>query len=401
MDNKMEHPYYISWTKQKNASTFDITNVDGTKVHSLKDGLPHMLYDMTSISYQAHFGHNHPVIINEIKKQLDSIPMSSPKGIYPTKDETTKELLSYMNKESGKIFYTTGGAETIENALKIARQITKKKIVLARSNSYHGATLGALAVTGDWRNPPHLIPGDWVKRIPEPHEDPELKITENIIKEIGAQNIAAVIVETITGGNGVIIPSKEWWKKLGEICKQNNILLIMDEVVCGFKRTGKSFGYMHFEVEPDMICLAKGITGGMIPFGALWTSKKISDYYEDEILVCGLTNYAHPLGMAALRGVLKIVNDPQFEKNRQEVAETFNKLVNNLKKLSIVKDVRVIGHLAAVDLHQSVEWKEFFNEGLYLVSQKNRIILAPPLIMTNNEMEEAMNKVNNVLKRFS
>lgn len=397
----MEHPYYISWTKQKDASTFDITQVEGCKIHSLKNGSPHVLYDMTSISYQAHFGHNHPVIIAEIKKQLDTIPMSSPKGVYPTKDETTSQLLSYMQKEEGKIFYTTGGAETIENALKIARHVTKKKIVLARSNSYHGATLGALAVTGDWRNPPHLIPGDWVKRIPEPEDDPTLSITESIIVDIGAENIAAIILETITGGNGVIIPTKEWWSKLSSLCKKHHILLIMDEVVCGFERTGKSFGYNHFDVEPDMICLAKGITGGMIPFGALWTSKRISDFYQEEVLVCGLTNYAHPLGIAALRGVLNIVTDQKFQETCKKGATLFQQSINDLKKFKVVNDVRVIGHLAAIDLHQTIEWKEFFNEGLYLVSQKNRIILAPPLIMTEAELSEAMAKIQNVLSKFA
>lgn len=394
-----QHPYYISWSKQNNAATFEITGVDGVWVKSLKEGKAHDLIDMTSISYQAHFGHTPKIILDEINKQLYSIPLSSPKGIYPEKDKTTFDLLTYMKKPTGKIFYTTGGAETIENALKIARQITKKKVVLARRNSYHGATLGALAVTGDWRNPAHLTPSDWVVRIPEPHEDPTLAITEEIIKKIGRENIAAIILETITGGNGVIIPEKSWWKKVGEIAKTNNILLIMDEVVCGFERTGSAFGYDHYEVNPDMICLAKGISGGIIPFGALWTSKEIADYYEEEILVCGLTNYAHPLGLAALRGVLKIIHDQDFKKTLDTGRALFKNRMESLKNISGVTAIRVSGHLAAIETNSTISAKEFFNEGLYLVAQEKRIILAPPLIINEKELNLAMDKIENVLKK--
>jgi taurine--2-oxoglutarate transaminase len=183
-------PYYISWAKQQNASTFHISKVDGAVIYDDKN---RDIVDMTSISYQAHFGHNHPTIIKAIKDQLDTIPMSSPKGIYSGKNETTLELLKYMNRPSGKIFYTTGGAETVENALKIARDITKKRIILARKNSYHGATMGALTVTGDWRNPTHQLPNDWVVRIPEPHEENAIEETKKIIKQVGSQNIAALI----------------------------------------------------------------------------------------------------------------------------------------------------------------------------------------------------------------
>ena len=296
-------PYYISWSKQKGASSFIIASVDGVRIKT-EEGIE--LIDMTSISYQAHFGHNHPTIIKHIKSQLDTIPMSSPKGIYPGKNDATYDLLNYMGKLEGKIFYTTSGAETVENALKIARDITKKKIVLARKTSYHGATQGALTVTGDWRNTSHVLPEDWVVRIPEPTEIDAIKKTRKIIEETGGEKIAAIIIETVTGGNGVYYGDQAWWDGLSQLCDEFKILLIMDEVVCGFNRTGKPFGYMHYDVHPDMICLAKGITGGMVPFGALWTSSKIAEHYEENILSCGLTNYAHPLGIAAMKSFCPI-----------------------------------------------------------------------------------------------
>lgn len=388
-------PYYISWTKQKGATTFNITDVDGVRIKT-EDGLE--LIDMTSISYQAHFGHNHPTIIKHLKEQLDTIPMSSPKGIYPGKNEATYDLLVYMGKLEGKIFYTTSGAESVENALKIARDMTKKRIVLARQTSYHGATLGALTATGDWRNATHAIPENWVVRIPEPNEVDAIKKTREIIERTGSDKVAAIILETITGGNGVYYGDQAWWDGISELCAEFKIMLIMDEVVCGFGRTGKPFGYMHYDVKPDMICLAKGISGGMIPFGAVWTSQKIADYYEDNVLSCGLTNYAHPMGMAAMKGVLEIVKDSDYQSNLIAVERLFAQLLNDLKTLKGVKEIRVKGMLAAVELTKTIEWKKFYQKGLYLVSQTNRIILAPPLIINEADLRLAMKNVYDVIK---
>ncbi len=390
----MNLPYYISWSKQKDATTFEIESANDSII-TTTDGSK--IIDMSSISYQAHFGHSPSKIIHKVKSQLDILPMTSPKGRFLLKDESTVRLMNYMQKPDGKIFYTTGGAETIENALKIARDFTKKKIILARKNSYHGATMGALTVTGDWRNPPHQLPNDWVIRIPEPTEENSFEKIEKIIADVGHNNIAAIILETITGGNGVIIPPKKWLKSISDLCKEKNILLIMDEVVCGFMRTGLPFGYMHFDVVPDLICLAKGITGGVIPFGALWTSKEIANYYEENVLCCGLTNYAHPLGIAAMSGVLDIVLEKEFQLKLSERINEFKNYILNLKTIKNVKDVRQIGMLAAVDLHNTIDSKVFFKEGIYLVAQTNRIIIAPPLIINQETLNLAMNKISNVL----
>jgi len=392
----MTLPYYISWCKQKDAKTFPILRVDGAKIFTTNN---REVIDMSSISYQAHFGHNHPVIINKIKEQLDTVPMSSPKGSFSFKEEATSMLLNYLQQPSGKIFYTSGGAETIENALKIARDVSGKKIVLARSNSYHGATLGALTVTGDWRNPAHITPSDWVVRIPEPHALNSLQETRNIILQTGAANIAAIILETITGGNGVIIPTQEWYEGIQKLCDEFKILLILDEVVCGFHRTGKPFAFLHYpNLKPDLICLAKGITGGIIPFGALWTSLAISKVYEEKVLCCGLTNYAHPLGIAAMRGVLQIVQDKDFLQNLNTCEKIFKAKLDDLKQVALVKEVRSIGMIAAIEINKSIDWNIFFDNGIYLVSQTNRLILAPPLIINPTTLEDGLDKIIKIIK---
>ena len=392
-----DYPFFFTWVKQNNPLRFTIASVDGVKIYT-ETG--HELIDMSSISYQASFGHNHPTIIRHMKEQLDTVPMSAPRGIFPGKIDATHELLKYMDKKDGKIFYATGGAEAVENALKIARDITKKKLVLARDISYHGATMGALAATGDWRNKAHSIPKDWVVRIPEPTAVDAIAKTRQIILDHGKDNFAAFIIETITGGNGVYEGSQEWWDGISDLCKEFGILLIMDEVICGFGRTGVSFGYMNYNVKPDIITLAKGITGGMVPFGAVWVGHNISDYYMSNVLACGLTNYAHPMGMAAMAGVLEIVQDFEFQKHLQHICAVFKKEMETLRSLPEVESIRYKGMLAAVDLTVDIQWKTFFDKGIHLATQNKRIVLAPPLIITESELIEGMNRFKKALKEF-
>jgi taurine--2-oxoglutarate transaminase len=393
----VDYPFFFTWVKQSNPLRFTIASVDGVKIYT-ETG--HELIDMSSISYQASFGHNHPTIIKHMKDQLDTVPMSAPRGIFAGKIEATNELLKYMDKKDGKVFYATGGAEAVENALKMARDITKKKLILARQISYHGATMGALSVTGDWRNQKHAIPGDWVVRIPEPSEPDAIAKTRQLILDHGQDKFAAFIIETITGGNGVYEGSQEWWDGISNLCKEFGILLIMDEVICGFGRTGVSFGYMHYNVRPDIITLAKGITGGMVPFGAVWVCHNIADFYMSNVLACGLTNYGHPLGIAAMSGVLEIVQDFNFQKHLQNICKVFKRELSKLSELPEVDSVRVKGMLAAVDLNVDIQWKTFFDKGIHLATQNKRIVLAPPLIISESELVEGMARFKRALKEF-
>ena len=275
------HPFFFTWAKQTNPVKIEFES-NGDHFFILKNGSS--VFDLSSISFQASFGLSNETIKKAISKQLESFSVISPKAVFPLKTKASIKLLSLLEgnevtTQKGKIFYTLSGAESVENALKMARQIKKKKIILSRQKSYHGASLGALSVTGDWRNGPHQTVDEWTVRIPEPQEDPDLKKTEAIIQKVGPENIAAFCLETITGGNGVIIPPTSWWKGIQELCDQYKIFLILDEVICGFQRTGRYFGFHHYPfLKPQFICMAKGITGGYVPFGALWTNKEINDF---------------------------------------------------------------------------------------------------------------------------
>jgi taurine--2-oxoglutarate transaminase len=386
----MKFPYFFSWAKQ---TTKDFFKLESAKSASLKTDQGELI-DLSSVSYQASFGHHPKAVVKAVKKQLDSLVMAPPKAFFKLKFEQSERLLHFMGLESkGRLFYTTGGSESVENALKMARDFSGKKLIVARQNSYHGATIGALSITGDWRHNDHLTLGDYTVRIPEPMEDPEGLKLESIIKE-KHQDIAAFCLETITGGNGVYIPSEKWYKKVQELCDKYSILLILDEVVCGFYRTGKSFGFKHYPfLKPDFICLAKAISAGVIPFGAVWVNEKIASSYDNKVLSCGLTNYAHPMGLAAMKGVLDICESQKFRETLNDNLHFFAEKLDEVKKLKGIKEIRRVGMLAAIEHTLTFNFESITKAGLFVVAQNGRLIVAPPLNISKKEFKKGMDRL--------
>src|SRR5690606_1455210 len=193
----MSLPYYVSWSAQKNAKTLPLKSNHDENMQ-LSDG--HELLDLSGISFQAGFGLNQPTILKSLREQLDAnLVVAAPKAQFPLKDEMAQKLIQLIGFE-GKIFWTVSGAESVENALKMIRIATGKHKILARSRSYHGATMGALAATGDWRHAPYFPHGSDTIRIPEPKDDPDLTLTRDLISRHDPNTIAAVIIETVSGG---------------------------------------------------------------------------------------------------------------------------------------------------------------------------------------------------------
>jgi taurine--2-oxoglutarate transaminase len=345
----------------------------------LRDG--RRVFDFLSTSFQASFGHSQPRIVESIRRQLNSMPIASPKAVFELKDRVSARLLSKLNLGGGKLFYTVSGAESVENALKIARHWTGRKIVLARSRSYHGASLGAMSVSGDWRSDPHLTFAEGTVRIPEPADDPDARGARNVIERTGPRNIAALILETITGANGVIIPPQSWWDAIQGLCREFGILLISDEVLCGFGRTGPDFAIHQFGLKPDLVTLSKAISGGYIPFGAVWVSERIAERYDRDVFACGLTSYAHPLGLAALDAVLDLLDDAEFLRHKQALERQFAQWIESLRRHAKAVEVRSAGLLAAVELAgPAPTWSQLIERGVYAFSKQNLLVLAPPLI---------------------
>ncbi|MDA0987232.1 MAG: aminotransferase class III-fold pyridoxal phosphate-dependent enzyme [Bacteroidetes bacterium] len=383
----MEYDYYFTWTKQIISPKLKVKSTKGN-YFILSGG--EKVFDAISTNFQAILGHSNKKITKSIQTQLNQMPIASPKAIFDLKNESTKLLIKFLKLKEGKIFYTISGSESVENALKLARQISGKKYILARKKSYHGATLGALSATGDWRNEKHFSLSNYTIRIPEPEEDPSLEKTKKIIKNIGATKLACIILETITALNGVIVPQKKWWNGIQKLAKDNNILLIIDEVTTGFYRTGTNFAFHKYKLKPDIVCMAKGITAGYIPFGAVWTSKKIARYYDKNILSCGLTNYAHPLGLAAMNSVIKQLNNKNFKTSFKVLQDYFYNNLEKIKKLPNVKSIRSSGLLSAIELNnvKNINWQKAINYGLHLAVNNNLIILAPPFVVTKNDLKQ-------------
>jgi taurine--2-oxoglutarate transaminase len=392
---ELERDYFVTWTRQSDAATLAVERAEEDEF-ILSDG--RRVFDFLSTSFQASFGHSQAAIIQRIKQQLDEMPIASPKATFALKQRVSRRLLRYLAVERGKLFYTVSGAESVENALKIARHATGRTRVLARHRSYHGATLGAMSVSGDWRGQGHVGFSAGTVRIPEPYEDPSGEQTRRIVSDTGPDSIAALIVEPISGVNGVILPPRDWWRSIQSLCREFQILLICDEVLDGFGRTQTDFAFHQFGVQPDLVTMSKAITGGYIPFGAVWVDEPIARQYDRQTLACGLTNYAHPLGLAALEGVLDLLETPAFQQHRRQVQEQFAAWLTRLKQLEGVEEIRSSGCLAAIELTAAAPtWQQMIDRGVYAYSKGNLLVLAPPLTSDLARLSAAATRIESLL----
>jgi taurine--2-oxoglutarate transaminase len=354
---------------------------------------------LASVSFQAIFGYTPKLVTDNLHTQFDQISIASPKAIIDLKEKASQLLLDFLKASHGKIFYTVSGAESIENAIKMARLVSGKKVVLARRESYHGASLGALGVTGDWRKDDHLCLDQWTHRIPDPKSDPSGSALVNFIEnELPTNDIAAICLETIVGANGVHANSNDWWQSVNQVCKKHNIAIIIDEVTTGFGRTGENFAFHHYPVEPDFVCMAKGITAGVIPLGAVWVSKSYASYFDNNVLSCGLTNYAHPLGLKSMCKVLNYLQSSDFKNSYNKNEAVFKSKLKEIQSLASVQETRSYGLIAAIDLNKEITSAELLKQGILAIARDSRIIIAPQLNTNSAILTEGLDHLVKVLK---
>lgn len=387
--------YFYTWSSQEKALTFDVDGADDFHYISKKN----KILDFSSTSFQASFGLKNDFITDAICSQAKIFPLSTPKAKFNLKEDVSFKLKNLISKEKiGKIFWTSSGAESIENAIKMSRDIKGKNTIVSRERSYHGASLGALSIGGDWRSKAVSTVDQWTLRIPEPDVDHDAVIARKTIEEYGPEKIAAICLEVITGGNGVIIPDAKWYQSIQKICDDYNLHLILDEVICGFGRTGEDFGFHHYKdiLKPNFICLAKAITGGFFPFGAVWVEQKTADHYKHNILPCGLTNYAHPIGLAATDKTIDYYRSIQNNKLKSNI-NLFHNLLDELSKKNQVKTIRKIGMISFIELDKAYKWEDFIKQNVFLYFSNNNLILAPALNMPEDLILEGFNKISTVI----
>ena len=314
-----------SWSVRSAIDPIPIAGAEGRYFWDF-DGKRYL--DFASQLVNVSLGHQHPKVIAAIKEQADRLCTIGPMMANEKRSELARLLAEVTPGDLTMSFFTNGGAEANENAIKLARWFTGRDKIVARYRSYHGATAGAISATGDPRRWPAEpgVPGivrlldPYTYRCPAGHPDPCPVCTgaphlEEILQYEGPQNVAAVILETVTGTNGVIPPPPGYLQSVREVCDRHGILLILDEVMAGFGRTGKWFACENWDVVPDIITLAKGINSGYVPLGAMTVSEKIADWVRDRYFAGGLTYSGHPLACAA--GVASIEGVPRGGHRRE------------------------------------------------------------------------------------
>lgn len=386
--------------------------------------------DFASQLVNLNIGFNHPKVVQAIKDQAEKMCSVSPSFANDVRGKLAKKIVEITPSRIAKCFFTVGGADANENAIKIARAYTGRQKIISRYRSYHGATYGAISLSGDPRRPPVEpgIPG--IVRVFDPYcyrctfgkEYPgcKLECAEHVREVIMYENpetVAAFIIEPVTGSNGIFIPPKAYMQRIREICDEFGVLLIADEVMTGFGRTGEWFGINLFDVEPDLMTMAKGCNSGYVPLGIVGVSRKIADYFEDKMLYCGLTYSGHPLACAAAVATIQAYEDEGLIDNARNMGKVLaQELAKIIEKHPCVGDVRNAGLFGCIELVKDrvtreplVPWngapgimKELYDklwsEGLYLYIRWNYIFLAPPIIINQEQLQEGMALIDEALK---
>ena len=317
-------------------------------------------------------GHSHPKVVQAIKDQAEKLATIGPPMASESRSRLGKLLAEVTPGDLSMSFFTNGGAEANENAIKLARWYTGRHKIVARYRSYHGATGGAITLTGDprrWAAEPGL-PGvvrmldPYTYRCPAGHPDPCPVCTgaphlEEILQYEGAHTVAAVILETITGTNGVIVPPDGYLQSIRETCDRHGILLICDEVMAGFGRTGKWFAVDNWDVVPDIMTVAKGINSGYVPLGAMIVREPIADWVRDKLFAGGLTYSGHPLACASAVASIEAFQEEGIVEQAAANGEVFRTELQKLaEKHPSVGEVRGLGCFWGIELVKSRETRE-------------------------------------------
>ena len=427
---KEYHKKYVlqSWSKQGNLNPLAIERGEGIYFYGY-DGTRYA--DMSSQQVNLNLGYGNKEIAEAMKAQMDKLSYIGPSYAVESRGTLARMIIDRLPDTFGKVFFTNAGADANENAIKIARMYTGRKKVFSRYRSYHGSTFGAGNLTGEPRRYPlePAIPGfvhffdPYVYREPIKFESEEAatafyiaKLREQIIYE-GRDQVAAIILETITGSNGVIIPPKGYLQGVRKICDEFGILMICDEVMAGWYRTGKTFAFQNFDVVPDIVTFAKGVTCGYIQLGGCAVSSKVAAYFDDHLLSCGLTYSGHPLACAAGVACVSYYDQANIAENVRKSGAVLAGIEDELKeKHPCVGDVRHIGLFSAIELVKSKETKEplvafgldpdgtmgkivglLKDRKFMTYSHENMVLVCPPLIITPAQVAEEMAKMDEVL----
>ncbi|HUZ90097.1 MAG TPA: aspartate aminotransferase family protein [Candidatus Acidoferrales bacterium] len=422
----------VPWKKQSANRGMEITKADGVYLWDRDD---RQYLDFTSQFVFANFGHNEARVVDAIVDQAHKLMEVASPFVTGPKAEAASLLSRVTPGDLNRVFFSTGGAEANEAAIKMARDATGRPLICSRSPSYHGSTYGAMSVSENVASRAFEpgVPGVLTAPVCNPyrcrHAQPGERCQdcgghcaqelEEVLLQHGPERVAAVMLEPIVGSSGgAIVPGDGYLEAVREICNKYGILLIADEVMTGFGRTGRWFACDHWGVVPDLMTLAKGLTGGYIPMGATVVREAVAAHWNDRPLRHGHTYSGHTLGAAAVVASVKVYQEDNLVARSADLGEYLLERASELQaRHPSIGDVRGKGLFVAAELVQDRRTKEpiggvgnasakeqiladAWQAGLYLFSPvaSNVIMLSPPLTISKDQIDEAMTIVDSVLK---
>jgi taurine--2-oxoglutarate transaminase len=382
--------------------------------------------DFNSQLWCSNIGHGDPRVIQAIKDQAEKLAYISPFQTTEPRALLGKKLAELLPGDLDKVFFTLGGAEANENAVRMARMVTGRPKIISRYRSYHGATYAMITLTGDprrWANEPGM-PN--VVHVLDPYHGPDrpvddaetsLRYLEETIQLEGPSLIAAFILEPVTGTNGILIPPDGYLQGVREICDRYGILMIADEVMSGFGRTGEWFAVNHWDVVPDLLTMAKGLTSSYVPLGAVGISPKVYEYFQDKVYFGGLTYNSHPLGCAAALAAIRVLEEDGLVENSRKMGEVMHRHHEELRSkhpsVGLVRNIGLFGTIELVKSRRTMEPLSPFNtvnetmkainrylldHGLSTFIRWHSVMTNPPLCVTEEELAEGFEIIDGALE---
>jgi taurine---2-oxoglutarate transaminase len=413
----------FSWSQQNALAPIAIERAEGIYLYT-PEGT--RIIDFNSQLMSVNIGHGDRRVIDAITAQATQLQYVQPAFATEIRARLGAKMAEILPGDMNKVFFTLGGAEAVENAIKLARHVTGRYKLLARYRSYHGATHGAMTLTGDyrrWANEPGLV---GVVRYPDTHRwgekeprpvDECLNGLEDVIKYEGPHTIAAVFLETVVGTNGILIPPDGYLKGVRELCDRYGIMMVADEVMAGFGRTGRWFAVDHWDVVPDLMTMAKGLTSSYLPLGAVAMREHITEAMESRMFFGGLTYSSHPVSLAAALATIRVYEEDDLIGNAARLGPVMRRHHEELaRKHPSVGAYRSIGLFGILDLVRSHDpWtpitpfngtsdemkaigKFFRDNGLYVMIANNSVHTNPPLCINEEQLAEAFDIIDRGLE---
>ncbi len=421
-----------SWSKQRGANPLVIDKAEGVYLYDF-NGKRYL--DFSSQLICVNIGHGHPKVAEAVAVQMKDVSYVYPGMFTKVRGEVGKKLAEITPGSLSRTFFTLGGAEAVENAIKLARIYTGRHKIVALYQSYHGATYASASLGGDPRKfpidsqqapnfvhveNPYFYRCPWNSETQEECAENAAAALERVVQYEGPNSIAAIMLEGESGSSGCIKYPPGYWKKVKAIADKYGILTICDEVMSGFGRTGKWFGIDHHEVEPDIMCMAKGITSAYLPLGGIIVKEEIAKTFDDKPLMLGLTYSAHPVSLAAANAVIDIYKDENLIENADIMGKYMDlRMVEMREEHPSIGDWRNTGLLGCLELVKNHKTKEpiarwnappdemgVMNKvmakiaelGLYTFGRWNLIFIAPPLCVTKEQIDEGLEIISEALK---